>query len=222
MIVDVIIPVYNAEATLIQAISSVKRQTYTHFKITAVDNGSTDGSYEILQEEIGDKNIHIISNPKGPATARNLGIQMTGNPFILPLDADDVIEPRYLEKTIAAINRTGAGFVSTGMTRFGDINDYIPAKVRTYQEQLQSNQIPITSLIRRQAFKATPGYRANLPGWEDWGLWLDILKQGWDMAIVDEPLFTYHCRTGGMNSYANEHREELREAMKLIHPEFRG
>lgn len=222
MIIDIIIPVYNAEATLIETISSVKRQTYNHFKITAVDNGSTDDSYKILRQEIGEKNIYVIFDPKGPATARNHGIQMTNNPFILPLDSDDIIEPRFLEKTLTMMNYSGAGFVSTGMTRFGEVNDYIPAIKRTYQDELRSNQVPITSLIRRDAFKMTPGYRSNLPGWEDWGLWLDILKQGWEMAVVDEPLFTYRCRTGGMNSYANQHREELRQAMKSIHPEFRG
>lgn len=222
MIVDVIVPVYNAETTLIETISSVKRQTYSHFRIVAVDNGSTDSSYKILQREIGDENIYHVFEPKGPAAARNLGIQMSGNQFILPLDSDDLLEPRYLEKTLTEIHRTGAGFVSTGMMRFGEVNDYIPAVQRTYKDQLQSNQIPVTSLIRRSAFKMTPGYRSNLPGWEDWGLWLDILKQGWEMNIVNEPLFTYRCKTGGMNSYANQHKEELRQVMKSIHPEFKG
>jgi len=219
MTVDIIIPVHNAEETINDTLDSVYAQTFKDFRIIAVDNGSEDNSYSIIQRRCHD--AIRWHEAKGPAWARKAGLHFSTAEFFLPLDADDMIEPTFLEKTLDRMTKQ-TGIVSTGMIRFGLCRDYIPAKKRTFEEQMKSNEIPVTSLIRREAYNRTEGYRECVPGWEDWELWISILEDGWDHKIVDEPLFLYRTSNSGMNSHADAHKGELRRKMIQMHPGFRG
>jgi len=219
MTVDIIIPVYNAEQTIHETLDSVYAQTFKDFRIIAVDNGSKDGSYDIIRHRCHD--AIRWHEAKGPAWARNAGLHFSTAEFFLPLDADDMIEPTFLEKTLDRMTKQ-TGIVSTGMIRFGLCRDYIRAKKRTFEEQMKSNEIPITSLVRREAYDRTEGYQECVPGWEDWELWISILEDGWDHKIVDEPLFIYRCHSTGMNAQANDHKGELRQKMIQMHSGFQG
>ena len=108
--VSVIIPVYNIERHLRQCLDSVTGQTLTELEIICVDDGSTDGSPEILAEyAAGDGRFQIITQPNGgPGAARNAGMTRATGEYLIFLDSDDWFEPDFLERMVAKAKETGA------------------------------------------------------------------------------------------------------------------
>src|ERR1700676_3628629 len=102
--VSVIIPVFNAARTIEQAIESVRAQSFTDFEIVAVDDGSTDGSIEILRR-CGYPARVLQQKNHGPSAARNLGIANSTGEYLGFLDADDWWKPELLARMVAALDR---------------------------------------------------------------------------------------------------------------------
>jgi len=97
--VSVVIPVFNGERYLQQAIASALEQTYPPHEVVVVDDGSTDASRSIV-ESFGGKVICKIQQNLGPSAARNLGTEVSTGEWIAYLDADDYWLPDKLEKQI--------------------------------------------------------------------------------------------------------------------------
>ncbi|MEJ5260301.1 MAG: glycosyltransferase family 2 protein [Anaerohalosphaeraceae bacterium] len=112
--VDVVIPLYNKEGTILRAVRSVQQQTYPHWRLIVIDDGSTDeGPQRVLQ--LNDSRILLIHQAnQGPGAARNRGIEAAQAPYIAFLDADDQWYPDYLQNGIAALeNQPAASFAGT-------------------------------------------------------------------------------------------------------------
>ncbi len=108
--VSIIIPCFNAESWLTESIDSCLNQTYAKLEIIVVDDGSTDGSLEIIKG-YGDR-LRWHSRPnKGSNPTRNEGLAMASGDYVLFLDADDYILPERVEKQMACFQRTGADVV---------------------------------------------------------------------------------------------------------------
>jgi glycosyltransferase involved in cell wall biosynthesis len=100
--VSIVTPLYNKAAYIADTIGSVLSQTYPDWEMLVVDNGSTDGSWEKAQA-FQDSRIRFLQSPKqGPGAARNYGLTHARGEWIQFLDADDLLEPDYLEKQLAA------------------------------------------------------------------------------------------------------------------------
>jgi glycosyltransferase involved in cell wall biosynthesis len=101
---SVIVPAYNAAGTVGQAIRSVSAQTAQSFEVIAVDDGSSDGTPELLRElAAADERIIFWTQPNaGPSAARNAAIERASGAYVTFLDSDDLLLPRYLE-TMAAV-----------------------------------------------------------------------------------------------------------------------
>lgn len=112
-LISVIIPVYNAEQYLAQCIDSVLQQTYPHFEICLIDDGSTDKSAEICDAYANRyPQIRAFHKPNGGASsARNVGIKETAGRYIFFLDSDDWLEPDALEKMIFTAAQENADLV---------------------------------------------------------------------------------------------------------------
>ena len=100
-LVSVVMPVYNRETFLAEAIQSILAQTYTNFEFIIVDDGSTDRSIEVIQN-YRDPRIRLIQLPKnqGISAARNAGNKLAQGEFIAAMDSDDIALPRRLERQI--------------------------------------------------------------------------------------------------------------------------
>lgn len=215
-LVSIIVPLYNKRGYVAQCVESVLAQTLKDFEVIVVDDGSTDGSENIA----GRYPVKLISiSNRGVSAARNAGVMNSTGEFILPLDADDWIDSEYLSKTVPQMEQ-GVGIVSTDMQRFGIQDSYVPAVYRTAHQQFESNLIPVCSLIRREAFVQTGGYVSGIDGYADWNLWIDILKRGWRMAVVNEPLFHYRFLGNALNFEADQKREQLTKTIRSFHPEL--
>jgi len=221
MKVSIVIPVYNQAQYLDQCISSALAQTYQNKEIICVDDGSTDDSWVVAAKHgvsvIRQKNQGQRHRSGGPA--RNTGISCANGELILPLDGDDWIEPTYLEKTVPLM-KGRVGIVATDMHRFGAMDDVVPARRVTLGMQLVANELPITSLMRRQAVLDVGGYWPF--GHEDWNLWIKLLKLGWEVDVINEVLYHYRVTPGGLNTDQTNMRLELAAKMRQEHPDFRG
>ena len=112
-LISVIIPVYNVEQYLPQCLSSVTNQTYPNLEIICVNDASTDGSLEILnQYEENDRRVRVIEKQnEGVSRARNVGLQSANGEYVMFVDADDWIETDTCEKALAAMNNNEADVV---------------------------------------------------------------------------------------------------------------
>ena len=101
--VSVMIPAYNAAATIAGTVESVIAQTIQDFEIICVDDGSTDATLAIVKK-FGDRVRLIEQANSGPAAARNNGARHSSGEYLAFLDADDVWMPQFLERSVAALD----------------------------------------------------------------------------------------------------------------------
>jgi glycosyltransferase involved in cell wall biosynthesis len=227
-------PAFNAERFIGQTLDSVLCQTYEHFEVIVIDDGSTDRTPEIVREYARRDSrirLHLQSN-LGPSGARNSAIAESRGEFIAPLDADDIWYPEKLRKQVDCMLRSGpqAGVVYTWtvyLDEAGSLTGGYSARTeegRVYLRLLCSNFIATGSvpLIRRSCLSECGGYRPEFVGLEDKELFLRIAER-YEFRVVPEFLVAYRLVRGSTShAYARIedcHRRlvcEIRER----HPEI--
>ena len=123
-LVSVVIPVYNAEKYLREALDSIINQTYINLEIVCVDDGSTDSSFQIL-EEYKNKDSRVIVYTKensGGGAARNYGLERATGEYIYFFDADDIANKTLIEKALAKAVETDADVVAFDAYTFKNDN----------------------------------------------------------------------------------------------------
>lgn len=226
-LVSIIIPCYNHAQYVSEAIESALAQTYPYYEVIVVDDGSNDGSLDVISNYKDRIKIINIQN-SGLSQARNTGITASHGKYILPLDSDDRIDPNYLVKTVPLMGNSRVGVVSTTMQYFGLRGDILPPHSNTLDQAKHSNHIPVCSLIRRSAFDEVGGYkdiyvdtdRGRVVGFEDWCLWIDLLKHGWEIATLNEILFYYRIKSESMITSTHGYENQLKQRIREIHKEI--
>lgn len=190
--IDVIIPAYNAEAFIIDAIKSVEVQTYKPARIIVINDGSTDHTEDIVKSYTSSIPLVYISQKNaGPNAARNTGLAQATAPFVAFLDADDRWEPVKLEKQIQLFEQNPAlGLVyanyknigTNGMDRPDIPTVPIDPQMRgnVFTRLLERNMILGSSsnvLIKKSVFDAVGVFDETLRVGEDWDMWLRIAEQ---------------------------------------------
>lgn len=205
--ITVVIPVFNYATLLERAVASVLEQTIKP-KVIIVNDGSHDNSLEVAQELAKKhKNIKVIDQKNsGVAIARNSGIAATNTKYICCLDADDRIEPEFLETCINALeddNSLGIAYTSLlALTPDGRRQPSVwPEDFNAEKHFSGQNQIPTCNVFRREAWQRVGGYRQRYAptgaGSEDADFWTRILSVGYGAKRVSEnPLFEYSLYTG--------------------------
>jgi glycosyltransferase involved in cell wall biosynthesis len=116
MLVTCVVPVWNGETYLAQALASIFAQSYRGFEVIIVDDGSTDRTAAIIAEQTHKLQL-IRQENAGPAVSRNRGIAAASGDLIAFLDHDDLWEPRKLERQVAAFASTPGLAACTGLVR---------------------------------------------------------------------------------------------------------
>jgi glycosyltransferase involved in cell wall biosynthesis len=190
--VSVVIPVYNSSAYIAEAIESVLGQTYTHFEIIVVDDGSTDKTQEILDRYRAKVKCFYQEN-RGVSAARNVGVRNAKGELIAFLDADDVWLPGKLEKQVRFLTQhaevpfifgdtdlfNDSGTVISALLRQKKMASQLPEKEfvvkNPFELLLDENFIPTsTGLVRRSVLMEAGGFDESLRSVEDRDLWLRI------------------------------------------------
>jgi len=198
----VVIACFDQGSTVEDAIMSVFEQTDPSFEIVVVDDGSGDPETVAIIEELRWPRTRVVRQPnRGLPAARNAGIAIARGRFVVPLDADDMLEPRYLATLAAALDADhAAAYAHCDGRYFGDLDAYwITRPFNPYMELL-SNSVLGCVVLRKEAWEAVGGYDETMRGGnEDWDLWLRLLEAGWGQTKVHEPLFRYR-RSGASMS----------------------
>lgn len=120
--VSVILPVYNATAFIEETLQSLQQQTLADFELICVDDGSTDGTLDLLNEYAqADQRIRVIHQQnEGPGSARNNGLDHAGGDYVCMLDADDIYDPSLLKTLHERAVQTDADIVVCKSTMFDD------------------------------------------------------------------------------------------------------
>lgn len=238
-LISVIIPAYNAEDFIDEALSSALAQTYPHFEIIVVDDGSHDRTADVVKARADqDSRIRLITQENsGVAAARNLAIRQARGNFIAPLDADDLWHSDKLERQFDKM-RTGGqsvGLVYTWCSTIDADGRVIKRGASNaitvgwaYESLLYFNFIVSASvpLIRKECLVEVGGYDENLrargaEGCEDLQLYLDIAEK-WKISVVPAFLVGYRMTANSMTRNVQKmkrsHELVLADA-KSRHPE---
>lgn len=190
MKVSVIIPCYNQVQFLTDAVESVMAQTFDYYEIIIVDDGS---SPPLEPQEFDGPGALIWQENQGLSAARNRGVRASIGEYILPLDADDMLDPTFLEKAVAVLDsRPDIHIVGCDCQRFG-LHDttYITCDSLTAPEHLVDNHLNYCSMYRREVWEAVGGYDVALQAYEDWDFWLACIPHNFQVYKIPEFLFNY-------------------------------
>lgn len=209
-LVSIIVPVYNVEKYIVETMDSVRAQTYTRWELLLIEDGSRDGTPEVIQryvEQWGDGRIKVFRQPsnQGAAAARNRGLREAGGRYIAYLDADDIWMPDKLEKELAFMEKTGAAFAYTGY-EFADERAVglgkvvrVPATL-SYRQALSNTTIFTTTVIFDT--EKIPREQLEMPAVksEDTALWWRVLRSGYTAYGLDENLALYRRPASSLSS----------------------
>jgi glycosyltransferase involved in cell wall biosynthesis len=219
--VTVMIPAYNAEAFIGEALDSVLSQTRSADKIVVVDDGSTDATRTIV-ESYGDRVHLMLQNHQGPSPARNWSIQSIESDFVAFIDADDIMDPNRLAKQLAAFAAApDAVLCYCGMRQFNEsgLKRDIPAPrlkdLKYYLRFRNPGITPSCMMVRRSTYLEIGGFNTALRGIEDWEFTARIFRVG-PFCVVDEPLTLYRLSDVSLSSHA----ERIYREVELIVDSF--
>lgn len=224
--VALIIPCYNQAQYLSECLDGLLCQTFSDWTAIVVDDGSPDNTREVADKYIAQNRriTYIRQENQGLAGARNAGIRNTASQYILPLDADDIIHPDYLAKTIPILeSQPDIKVVYTRCRYFGSVEQEMLIQPFSFHKLLHGNIFPATALYRRCDYISTPGYDPHLcHGWEDWDFWLSLLGPKDNVYKVDEILFFYRRKHDSMITRMEDDlkREIARHRIFLNHKEL--
>jgi len=212
----VIIPCYNDGRYIVEALNSILNQTLKAEKIIIIDDGSDVETKKILKDiKIEDVEV-VFQENKGVCVTRNIAVELAKTDYILNLDADDYFEPTFLEKAVNVLNNNAqVGVVGCYYKIFK--NNRLDSNVvkpvgGSVKNLLVNNNAMNCSLYRKTCWDKVSGYDENMKeGYEDWDFWISILKHGWDMHILKEPLFVYRIKQNSRDIVAfKEHHMKLK------------
>jgi len=195
-LVTVVIPAYNAVATISDAIDSVLAQTLQDFEIIVSDDGSRDGTAAQVSRYRGDSRIRYIRHEnRGASHAKNIACRQARGEYLAFLDADDAFDPTALEKMVRQVQTTDAAWCIVDVVK----------KIRN-QSVIRATKFPTGDLllsilssdfITRSPFYVTREFLAiglfdeELAVREDWDVNIRMIHSRKPFAYVNEPLYVY-------------------------------
>jgi len=201
--VSIVVPVFNLGCFLDECLVSILRQTFEDWECIIVNDGSYDNTDEIARQWlIRDSRFKYVSIQNGGlSNARNVGIRLANSEFILPLDADDAIEPNYLRLIVDAFHGNHNLRVVYGKARkFGAVDEEWKLPDFTMKGLLKNNLIFCSAGFRKSDWKRVGGYDLSfMSGLEDWDFWLSIIEDDYQVLRLDYFVFRYRVRIGSMS-----------------------
>ncbi|MCA9057030.1 MAG: glycosyltransferase [Planctomycetaceae bacterium] len=217
--VTVIMPVYNGENFIREALDSVFQQTFTDYEVLVVDDGSTDGTRAIL-ESYGERLQVLQQQNQGHVVARNMAMKVARGEWIAMLDADDIWEDNALEEMLKLADH--ADVVYTARSNFEDsqrVDDVnfasgIMPQGDIFEDLLLDNFITHSGvMMKRAVLEQTGGYDTSLKTTCDWELWLRLAAEGHPFAGSPLPLVRYRWRA---TSHSKNHQQTCIDRVNIV------
>lgn len=207
--ISVLMPVYNTEAFLREAITSVLDQSHTDFELVIINDGSSDGSDAIVRS-FADPRIRYVVHDRnrGLIAVLNEGLELAKGRYIARMDADDVMRKARLAKQFAfmeahrhiAVVASFVDYINADgeVTGVWDIDRAIVTEAQISRMMPRTNCIAHPSVLIRKDALGSARYAPQQKGAEDWDLWMRLLARGKRIAKVAEPLIGYRLHPGSV------------------------
>jgi glycosyltransferase involved in cell wall biosynthesis len=231
--VSVVIPTFNAESFVGEALQSVHDQTLKAVEVIIVDDGSTDGTLRVVEGFRDSLDLTIVRQPNaGPSAARNTGIRRARGRYCAFLDADDVMLPQLLSIGSAVLDaQADVGFVLTNVLTFdgrGPIQfkrwNLSTAPGETVLDKLLVENFVTTSavMVRTERLIEAGLFNERRRVAEDYELWLSLASR-WKVGLIDESLVRYRYTQGSLSSdklFSARSALEVVETFWREHPDY--
>lgn len=226
-LISVVLPVYNAEKYVREAVESVLAQTFSNFELIVINDGSTDRSGSILRDLAAvDRRVVLVDRPNGGlVSALNEGIKLARAGLIARMDADDIVMPdRFAEQYRRMSDAPELGAIGS----FILIVDADGAIIRQGDYPVSEGDVgsflevgcPFahpTVMMRKEAVVAAGGYRKAFSHAEDYDLWLRIHELGYALGNIPKPLLKYRVHDTNVSLVHREQQELATVIAKLCH-----
>lgn len=206
-LVSIIMPAYNAEAFIEEAVFSVVNQTIQNWELWVIDDGSCDKTREIATRLAKyDDRIHVIANEKnlGVAKTRNRGLDICDGKYVALLDSDDYWTPLFLEKMILRADETQADIIYCSYEMVDEqnqkvCNDFIVPPSTNFEESIVRSVITCSTVLITSEIAKNHRFPTNMYH-EDIALWFQLLRDGKAARGVSEVLAAYRQRANSRSS----------------------
>lgn len=199
MLVSVVIPAYNRESTIKDAVKSILEQTYKNLEVIVVDDGSKDGTADAVKS-IDDERVRLIECEKngGACTARNIGIENAKGEVIAFQDSDDIWHADKLEKSLKCMEEQNADFVFSALKREETIKgkkvqEVIPVfNLNTAEDKLScilhQNYVSTQTIVAKTKIFDKVRFDREFPRFQDWDLAIQVIREGYKVYYIEESL----------------------------------
>jgi glycosyltransferase involved in cell wall biosynthesis len=202
-LVSVVIPCFNYGAFVREAVDSVLAQTFPDLEVIVVEGGSTDATTRRTVEGLRHPRVRALYRdvPCRTGDNRNFGIERARGKYICCLDADDILRPTYIEKSVFILENYGYDVVSTSVRQFGAIDGGYGVLPRPdLSDMLRGNQVSTCAVFRRSLWLQAGGFKdtgSDTPFvHEDWRFWVRLAALGARILnITGEQLFWYRAHS---------------------------
>ena len=201
-LVSVLMPAYNSERYIAEAIDSILSQVYTNFELIIFDDGSSDGTRKVIESYNDSRIVKVLSNKNfGVVTARNEMIDRAKGKYIALIDADDIADPARLQKQVSVLEAGECDICGSAQWVLNEATGKIKQSKDKYTDaDLRSLLIIYCTLCnstvvgRSDIFKLFK-YDASMLTSEDYLLWTRIAAAGYVFKNLRERLITYRVHS---------------------------
>ena len=205
-LVSVIMPAYNGEEYIREAISSVCSQTYTNWELLILDDCSTDRTGEIAEGFAAlDPRIRLLRNEKnmGVARTRNRGFDLAKGQWIALLDSDDSWHEEKLDKQLAVASESGGDIIFCSYAMVDEksqhLSDFTVPETTSYNKMLKESVLSCSTVLMRQSIIRHHRFSEEYYH-EDYVFWLELMKAGYKAVASREILADYRVGKGSRSN----------------------
>lgn len=217
--VSVVMPCRNDGATLHEAVASIGLEAQPEVELIVVDDGSDDAQTLHALERLKDRGIRVMRTAgEGPSAARNAGIRAAQGRYILPLDADDRIEPAYIPAAKAVMDADPAcGAVYCHADLFGAASGPWMLPEYSPERMLVENVVFVTAMFRKEDWSAVGGFRTDMrDGLEDYDFFLGLLESGKTIRQLPDVFFHYRIKPQSRTTRLLGNAEATKRAYRSV------
>ena len=224
-LVSIIMPAFNAEKTIGDAIQSVLDQTYSNWELIIVDDGSTDDTFRVIQQFMDSRIKATQRSNHGVAASRNYALSIAEGQYIAFLDSDDLWFSEKLVHQLAAFQNPGSsvGLIHTNYLEFDDQGMYAPKPLKhlfglKIEGQVHADLMvhdfiaTLTVMVTREAIAAVGMFREDFYGTEDWDLWIRIAEH-FTVKYLPTQLGKYRLVNGSLSKNYDKYEQELQKVL---------
>lgn len=217
-LVSIIIPCYNQEPWISEAILTAHRQLYDAIEIIVINDGSTDNSLDKIKKYL--PKIKLIDQTNhGVSHARNQGLDLAQGKYALFLDGDDTLTNDYVGLMVESAEQRANPVISAPVQYYGLSQQLWRPSLPVLPDFLQTNCTSVTSLCLTEQARQVRFDESMRSGYEDWDFWIRMWLADANFHIIQEPLRLFYRRTGStLNVQAmNNHAELVKQLQEKYH-----